>query len=121
MVRNLRNQRWITGHNILRNEPGTIFCVLGDGELQEGQVWEGLMYYPKTGMKNMICIGIGTKVKMMVILKTLVLCMIIYKKEYHHLDGIQKWLMVTIWILSESLLTIWMVINPMYYFRYNKR
>ena len=47
------------GHSLgkkLRNEPGTIFCVLGDGELQEGQVWEGLMYYPKTGMKNMICI-----------------------------------------------------------------
>ena len=47
------------GHSLgkkLRNEPGTIFCVLGDGELQEGQVLEGLMYYPKTGMKNMICI-----------------------------------------------------------------
>ena len=47
------------GHSLgkkLRNEPGTIFCVLGDGELQEGQVWEGLMHYPKTGMKNMICI-----------------------------------------------------------------
>ena len=47
------------GHSLgkkLRNEPGTIFCVLGDGELREGQVWEGLMYYPKTGMKNMICI-----------------------------------------------------------------
>ena len=47
------------GHSLgkkLRNEPGTIFCVLGDGELQEGQGWEGLMYYPKTGMKNMICI-----------------------------------------------------------------
>ena len=47
------------GHSLgkkLRNELGTIFCVLGDGELQEGQVWEGLMYYPKTGMKNMICI-----------------------------------------------------------------
>ena len=47
------------GHSLgkkLRNEPGTVFCVLGDGELQEGQVWEGLMYYPKTCMKNMICI-----------------------------------------------------------------
>ena len=31
----------------LRGEDGTIFCVLGDGELQEGQVWEALMYYPK--------------------------------------------------------------------------
>ena len=33
------------GHSIgknLRNEDGTIFCILGDGELQEGQVWEAL-------------------------------------------------------------------------------
>ena len=31
------------GHSIgqhLRNVCGTVFCVLGDGELQEGQVWE---------------------------------------------------------------------------------
>ena len=40
----------------LKNEDGTIFCVLGDGELQEGQVWEALMHYPKTKMNNMICI-----------------------------------------------------------------
>ena len=40
----------------LRGEDGTIFCVLGDGELQEGQVWEALMYYPKTELKNLICI-----------------------------------------------------------------
>jgi len=47
------------GHSIgknLKNEPGTIFCVMGDGELQEGQVWEALMYYPKTKLNNMICI-----------------------------------------------------------------
>ena len=40
----------------LRGEDGTIFCVLGDGELQEGQVWEALMYYPKTELKNLVCI-----------------------------------------------------------------
>ena len=40
----------------LRGEDGTVFCVLGDGELQEGQVWESLMYYPKTELKNLICI-----------------------------------------------------------------
>ncbi|MAG27119.1 transketolase [Candidatus Pacearchaeota archaeon] len=47
------------GHSLgkkLKNEDGTIFCVLGDGELQEGQVWEALMYYPKTNLNNMICI-----------------------------------------------------------------
>ena len=30
--------------------------MLGDGELQEGQVWESLMYYPKTELRNLICI-----------------------------------------------------------------
>ena len=47
------------GHSLgkkLRNEEGTVFCILGDGELQEGQIWESLMYYPKTGLKNLICI-----------------------------------------------------------------
>ena len=47
------------GHSIgknLRKEDGTVFCVLGDGELQEGQVWEALMYYPKTKLTNLICI-----------------------------------------------------------------
>lgn len=47
------------GHSIgksLRSEDGLVFCVLGDGELQEGQVWEALMYYPKTKLNNLICI-----------------------------------------------------------------
>jgi transketolase len=47
------------GHSLgkkLRNEEGTVFCILGDGELQEGQIWESLMYYPKTELKNLICV-----------------------------------------------------------------
>ena len=40
----------------LRDEDGTVFCVLGDGELQEGQIWEALMYYPKTKLSNLVCI-----------------------------------------------------------------
>ena len=47
------------GHSIgknLKGEDGTVFCVLGDGELQEGQVWESLMYYPKTKFTNLVCI-----------------------------------------------------------------
>ena len=40
----------------LRDEDRTVFCVLGDGELQEGQIWEALMYYPKTKLSNLICI-----------------------------------------------------------------
>ena len=38
----------------LRGEGGKVFCVLGDGEMQEGQVWEALSYYPKTGMKSLV-------------------------------------------------------------------
>jgi len=47
------------GHSLgknLKGEMGTVFCVLGDGELQEGQVWEALMYYPKTKLINLVCI-----------------------------------------------------------------
>jgi transketolase len=47
------------GHSLgknLRGEGGTVFCVLGDGELQEGQVWEALMYYPTTKLTNLVCI-----------------------------------------------------------------
>ncbi len=28
----------------LNNDPGKIFCLMGDGELQEGQIWEAAMY-----------------------------------------------------------------------------
>ena len=40
----------------LRGEGGKVFCVLGDGEMQEGQVWESLMYVPKTDLKNLVCL-----------------------------------------------------------------
>ena len=40
----------------LRGEDGKVFCLLGDGELQEGQVWESLMYVPKTDLKNLVCL-----------------------------------------------------------------
>ena len=40
----------------LRKESGKVFCVLGDGEMQEGQVWEALMYVPKTDLDNLVCI-----------------------------------------------------------------
>ena len=32
-----------------------IFCVLGDGEIQEGQIWEAFMLAPKYGLDNLIC------------------------------------------------------------------
>lgn len=31
------------------------FCILGDGEMQEGQIWEGLMLAPKFKLDNLIC------------------------------------------------------------------
>ena len=47
------------GHSYGKNlsdDCGTVFCVLGDGELQEGQVWEALMHYPMSGLSNLVCI-----------------------------------------------------------------
>lgn len=33
---------------------GRVFCLMGDGELQEGQIWEAAMYAPAKGVKNLI-------------------------------------------------------------------
>lgn len=33
-----------------------VFCILGDGEMQEGQVWEALMLAPALHLDNLICI-----------------------------------------------------------------
>ncbi len=32
-----------------------IFCVLGDGEVQEGQIWEAFMLAPKYKLDNLVC------------------------------------------------------------------
>lgn len=32
-----------------------VFCILGDGEMQEGQIWEALMLAPKYKLDNLIC------------------------------------------------------------------
>lgn len=40
----------------LRKEDGTVFCIVGDGEIQEGQVWEALMYFPMLKLTNLICL-----------------------------------------------------------------
>ena len=34
----------------LRRSPGRVYCILGDGEIQEGQVWEAAMAAPKLGL-----------------------------------------------------------------------
>lgn len=38
----------------LNNDPNTVFVLLGDGELQEGQNWEALMYAAAKGVDNII-------------------------------------------------------------------
>ena len=39
----------------LNNDSNIVFSLHGDGELQEGQVWEALMYAPKEKLDNLIC------------------------------------------------------------------
>ena len=46
------------GHAIsynLQNKSNKIFCILGDGELQEGQIWEAFMLAPKYSLNNLVC------------------------------------------------------------------
>lgn len=43
----------------LRGNPDddrTVFCVLGDGEIQEGQVWEAAMFSAHHGLDNLVAI-----------------------------------------------------------------
>jgi transketolase len=35
---------------------GKVFCLMGDGELQEGQIWEASMYAPAKKVNNLIAI-----------------------------------------------------------------
>lgn len=38
----------------LNNDPKTVYVLMGDGELQEGQNWEALMYASAKGVDNLI-------------------------------------------------------------------
>lgn len=40
----------------LKKQNHTVFCILGDGELQEGQVWEAFMSAPVHKLDNLIAI-----------------------------------------------------------------
>ena len=45
------------GHSLgksLKKDDGKVFCILGDGELQEGQVWESAMYASGKKIDNLI-------------------------------------------------------------------
>ena len=48
-------QGYAMGQKIMESNNRT-FCILGDGECQEGQVWEAAMSAPKFGLDNLICI-----------------------------------------------------------------
>jgi transketolase len=39
----------------LQNKQNNVFCIIGDGELQEGQIWEAFMFGPKYKLDNLIC------------------------------------------------------------------
>jgi len=45
----------------LLSKKNFIFCVLGDGELQEGQIWEAAMYIGAKNLKNIITFIDGNK------------------------------------------------------------
>ncbi len=38
----------------LRGEPGTVFCLLSDGECEEGSIWEGLMFAHHQKLANLV-------------------------------------------------------------------
>ena len=40
----------------LKNSNNKVFCIVGDGEMQEGQVWEALMLAPKYKLDNICCL-----------------------------------------------------------------
>ena len=38
----------------MNGDPSMVYCLIGDGELQEGQVWEAAMYAGSKGISNLI-------------------------------------------------------------------
>ncbi|MBQ0079078.1 MAG: transketolase, partial [Eubacterium sp.] len=42
--------------NKLNNDPGRIYVLIGDGELQEGMIWEAAMAAPHHGLTNVCAI-----------------------------------------------------------------
>jgi transketolase len=49
----------------LHGLPSRIFVLLGDGELQEGQVWEAAMAAPKFGLDNLVAIVDQNRIQLM--------------------------------------------------------
>jgi len=40
----------------IKNESGRVFCIVGDGETNEGSIWETAMYAEQLRLSNLVCI-----------------------------------------------------------------
>ena len=40
----------------IKKESGRVFCVVGDGECNEGSIWETAMYAEQLKLENLVCI-----------------------------------------------------------------
>lgn len=40
----------------IKGEPGTVFCIVGDGETNEGTIWETAMYAQQLKLSNLVCV-----------------------------------------------------------------
>ncbi|MGI6342688.1 MAG: transketolase [Bacteroidales bacterium] len=43
-------------NKMLNNDNSVTFCLMGDGEIQEGQIWEAIMYGGAKNVKNIVAI-----------------------------------------------------------------
>lgn len=43
-------------NKMLNNDNSITFCLMGDGELQEGQIWEAIMYGGAKNVKNIVAV-----------------------------------------------------------------
>ncbi|MDP1689121.1 MAG: transketolase [bacterium] len=40
----------------IKEEPGRVFCLVGDGECNEGSIWETAMYAEQLKLSNLVCV-----------------------------------------------------------------
>lgn len=40
----------------IKKEPGRVFCIVGDGETNEGTIWETAMYAEQLQLSNLVCV-----------------------------------------------------------------
>src|SRR5271170_8310494 len=48
----------------LDNSPARVYVVLGDGETQEGQIWESAMFAGDKGVDNLVCITDNNRIQL---------------------------------------------------------